>query len=64
MEEGNLVLSREVGEEIVIGDNVFIRLYAMRGGKATISIRAPKDVRILRRELWDEMQLAKAKESA
>lgn len=49
---GSLALSREVGQSIVIED-VLITITKVRGGRATILIRADKNVRIARAELLE-----------
>jgi carbon storage regulator len=46
-----LVLSRKVGQEIVIGDNVRITITKVSGNRVTLGVDAPNDVRILRGEL-------------
>ena len=46
-----LVLSRKVGQEIVIGDNVRITINKLSGNRVTLGVEAPEDVRILRGEL-------------
>jgi carbon storage regulator len=46
-----LVLSRKVGQELVIGDNIRIVISRMVGNRVTIGIEAPDDVSILRGEL-------------
>ena len=46
-----LVLSRKVGQEIVIGDNVRITITKVSGNRVTLGVEAPNDVRILRGEL-------------
>ena len=51
-----LVLSRKVGEEIVIGSNIRIKVVAIHGEKVRIGITAPKDVTVDRQEVHDRMQ--------
>lgn len=51
-----LILSRRLGEEIVVGDNVRIVVTRLRNGQVGIGIEAPRDVRILRGELEDESE--------
>lgn len=45
-----LVLTRKIGSNILIGDNIKISLISVEGDKARIGIEAPKDIRILREE--------------
>ena len=46
-----LVLSRKVGQEIVIGDNVRVTVTKVSGSRVTLGVDAPDHVRILRGEL-------------
>jgi carbon storage regulator len=46
-----LVLSRKVGEQIVIGDNITIVVNRVAGNRISLGIEAPADVRIVRGEL-------------
>ena len=46
-----LVLSRKVGEKLVIGDNITIVVNRVAGNRVTIGIDAPDDIRIVRGEL-------------
>ena len=46
-----LVLSRKVGQEILIGDNVRITVTKVSGNRVTLGVEAPDHVRILRGEL-------------
>jgi carbon storage regulator len=48
-----LVLSRKVSEEIVIGDDIRIKIISVDGGKVRIGIVAPKDVTVDRQEVHD-----------
>jgi carbon storage regulator len=51
-----LVLSRETGEEIVIGNEptaVVIRVLRIRGNKVRLGIDAPRKVPVHRREVFD-----------
>lgn len=51
-----LVLSRKTGETIQIGDDIFVSVVEVKGGRVRLSIDAPKDVRILREELAARME--------
>jgi len=46
-----LVLSRKVGEEIVIGDNIRVRVLSIQGNQIRLGFVAPRDVQIHRDEL-------------
>lgn len=46
-----LVLSRKMGQELVIGDNIRITVSRIGGNRVTLGIVAPNDVRIVRGEL-------------
>jgi carbon storage regulator len=46
-----LVLSRKIGERIVIGDNVVVQVLAVRRGQIRLGITAPSSVSIRREEL-------------
>lgn len=49
-----LVLSRKVGERLVIGDNITVVINRIAGNRVTIGIEAPNDIRIVRGELPQE----------
>ena len=46
-----LVLSRKVGERLVIGENVTVVVNKVAGNRVTLGVEAPDDVRIIRGEL-------------
>ncbi len=48
-----LVLSRKIGEEIIIGDNIRVMVVAVRGNQVRLGFSAPEDVTIHRAELRD-----------
>ena len=48
-----LVLSRKVGERIMIGEGIEVIVNKIRGDKVTLGIVAPKEVPIKRSELDD-----------
>lgn len=48
-----LALSRNVGETIMIGDNIALKIIKVTGGQIKIGIDAPANVHILREELVD-----------
>ncbi len=50
-----LVLTRKVGESLLIGEDIEITVTEISGDKVRIGIQAPAQLRILRRELRDTM---------
>ena len=46
-----LVLSRKLGEKILIGDNISITVVDIDRGKIRLGIEAPRDIPIFRQEL-------------
>ena len=47
-----LILTRRVGESIVIGDNLIkVSVYGVRGNQVRLSIDAPRDVIVDREEI-------------
>ncbi len=48
-----LVLTRNVGEKIVIGGNIQITVVAIKGNKVRIGIEAPDNVRVDRQEIHE-----------
>ena len=48
-----LILARKIGESIKIGDNISLEIISVAGNTVKIGIEAPKEVGILRKELYD-----------
>lgn len=49
-----LILTRKIGEAIMIGDNIsMVLLNVIDGNKATFGIKAPKDIEIYRQEIYN-----------
>lgn len=53
-----LVLSRRVGERLVIGDNIVITVIDVRSDGVRIGIDAPREVRVNRAEVLEAVQQA------
>jgi carbon storage regulator len=51
-----LVLTRKVGEGLVIGEDIEITVIETRGDTVRIGINAPRSVGIWRKELWDQIR--------
>jgi carbon storage regulator len=51
-----LVLSRRVGEEIIINDNIRVTVVAVKGDRVRLGIVAPRDVNVDRSEVHERRQ--------
>lgn len=58
-----LVITRKVGEKIMVGHDVELTVVSIMGTKVRLGIDAPADTKILRKELWDLQDGCKPKES-
>lgn len=54
-----LILTRRVGESLMIGDNVNVTVLGIRGNQVRIGVDAPKDVAVHREEIYDRIQQEK-----
>lgn len=55
-----LVLSRKVGEKLVIGDNITVVVNRVAGNRVTLGIEAPPSIRVIRGELQKAREEAPA----
>ncbi len=55
-----LILTRQIGESIMIGDDVIITVLGIRGEQVRIGIDAPRDVPVHREEIYDRIQREKS----
>lgn len=51
-----LILTRRIGETIMIGDDVAITILGIQGGQTRIGIDAPKDISVHRQEIYNRIQ--------
>lgn len=51
-----LVLTRRIDESIAIGDNIIVTVLAVDGDRVKIGISAPREVNILRQEVFQAIQ--------
>ncbi len=51
-----LVLTRKLDEKILIGKDIVINILEIEGGNVKIGIDAPKDIAILRMEVFEKIQ--------
>ena len=53
-----LVLSRKADESVVIGEDIVITVLEVRGDVVRLGIAAPRDVKVHRSEVYEELQQA------
>lgn len=51
-----LILTRRIGQSIMIGDEVNVSILAARGNQVRIGIKAPKDISVYREEIYQRVQ--------
>jgi len=51
-----LILTRRVGESVMIGDDVSITVLGVKGNQVRIGVNAPKDVSVHRQEIYERIR--------
>ena len=57
-----LILTRRVGESLMIGDDVTITVLGVKGNQVRIGVNAPKEVAVHREEILNRIEEAAAAE--
>jgi carbon storage regulator len=63
-EKNMLILTRRVGESLIIGDDVVVNVLGVKGNQVRIGVDAPKDVSVHREEIYDRIQAEKDQPNA
>ena len=51
-----LILTRRVGETLVIGDEVTVTVLGVKGNQVRIGVNAPRDVTVHREEIYERIK--------
>ena len=51
-----LILNRKINESIIIDDRIEIKILEIVDGKIKICIEAPKEISVLRKEIYEEIK--------
>jgi carbon storage regulator len=59
-----LILTRRIGESLMIGDSVVVTVLGVKGNQVRIGINAPKDVAVHREEIFQRIKREKQQAAA
>ncbi len=57
-----LILTRRVGETLMIDDEVTVTVLGVKGNQVRLGVNAPKDVSVHREEIYNRIQKEKGEE--
>lgn len=58
-----LILSRRIGETLMVGDEVTVTILEVEGNQIRIGINAPKEIAVHREEIYDRIQQEQQKDT-
>ncbi|MDO4699270.1 MAG: carbon storage regulator CsrA [Moraxella sp.] len=59
-----LILTRRVGETLMIGDEVSVTVLGVKGNQVRLGVNAPKDIAVHREEIYQRIQHERSMQSS
>lgn len=59
-----LILTRRIGETLMVGDDITITVLGVKGNQVRLGVNAPRDVAVHREEIYQRIQNEKSQDDS